>query len=103
MLVARAFKAVFRGVPDRFLSLVTKWLWRWLFVSPEGEVHRSGGAVLADLRAFCFARADQTIFYPDPLIMARRQGRREVFDRIANYLNLDEATVQNLMELDDGI
>lgn len=34
--------------------------------------------------------------------MARREGRREVFARIQYFLNLDENTVQKLMEIDDG-
>ena len=53
---------------------------------------------------FCFATADgrRPIFAPDPLVMARRLGRREAFDRIIKYLNLDEAQVQAIMEIDDG-
>lgn len=101
MLVAREFKAVFKGIPSLFLPLLTRWIWRWLFIGPDGKPHRAGEVVLADLRSFC--REDQpSNFHSDPQIMARREGRREVFKRIINYLNLDEATVQKLMELDDG-
>lgn len=73
-----------------------------LFHGDNGAIKRSGEQVLADLREFCFA-SRPTIFDKDPLVMARREGRREVFVRIVNYLNLDEATVQQLMEVDDGI
>lgn len=42
--------------------------------------------VLADLAKFC--RADTTTFHADPRIHAVLEGRREVFLRIANHLNL---------------
>jgi hypothetical protein len=77
--------------------------WRWLFGDDEGKLSVPGEYVLADLREFSFAGAHQTCFHNDPVVMARRLGRREVFDRIIHYLNLDEATVQTLMEIDDGI
>jgi hypothetical protein len=35
--------------------------------------------------------------------MARRQGRRDVWLRISNYLLLDEEQVNRLMEVDDGV
>lgn len=73
---------------------------KWLFLGDNGAVKRSGERVLADLRSFCFADRT-TIFDSDPIIMARREGRREVFVRIVNFLNLDEGTVQKLMELED--
>lgn len=76
--------------------------WKGLAHGENGALHRSAGHVLADLRGFCWADKP-TIFDNDPLVMARREGRREVFVRIANFLNLDEAKVQQLMELDDGI
>lgn len=73
-----------------------------LFRGDNGQLKRSAERVVADLRGFCHAGAP-TIFHTDPLVMARREGRREVFVRIINFLNLDEATVQQLMELDDGL
>lgn len=67
-----------------------------------GRPGRDAERVLADLRGFCCAdRA--TIFDSDHAVMARREGRREVFVRICNMLNLDEDAVQQLMEVDDGI
>lgn len=73
-----------------------------LFHAGDGAIGRTGEHVLADLRSFCFA-GGKTVFDKDPLMMARREGRREVFMRMQHFLNLDEATVQKLMELDDGI
>lgn len=71
-----------------------------LFKGDNGDLKRSGERVLADLRTFC-GWDRPSIFDTDPLIMARREGRREVFARIIRFLNLDEAVVQKLMELDD--
>lgn len=96
ILSSRHFKDLFARavVPKR-------WLYRWLFRGENGELRRVGEHVLADLRDFCLAdRA--TIFDPDVAVMARREGRREVFVRISNFLNLDEQQVQQLMEIDDG-
>lgn len=46
-----------------------------------------GQAVLADLARFC--RADQTTFHPDPRVHALMEGRREVWLRIKEHLDLD--------------
>ena len=45
-----------------------------------------GQAVLEDLAWFC--RADQTTFHPDPRVHALMEGRREVWLRIKEYLDL---------------
>ena len=42
--------------------------------------------VLADLAKFC--RANETTFHPDPRIHAALEGRREVWCRITQHLNL---------------
>lgn len=118
--VARAFKGVFRpGGPARIglriatvllLALIggvgsraaiRRWAYRTVFTGDGETVRIAANHVLADLRDFSFARS--SAFDPDPIIMARRQGRRDVWLRISNYLNLDEAQVQTLMEIDDGI
>ncbi len=46
-----------------------------------------GQAVLEDLAWFC--RADQTTFHPDPRVHALMEGRREVWLRIKEHLDLD--------------
>ena len=97
VLSSRHFKELFAW------AVPTSWLFRWLFRDGNGGMRRVGEHVLADLRGFCRARLGETIFDSDPLIMARREGRREVFMRIVYFLNLDEREVQQLMELDDGI
>lgn len=43
--------------------------------------------VLSDLRVFCYGT--KSAFNSDPLEMARREGRREVFMRIMNQLKVD--------------
>lgn len=43
-------------------------------------------AVLKDLAKFC--RAEQSAFHEDPRLHALIEGRREVWLRIQNYLNL---------------
>lgn len=68
---------------------------------PEGVIDRDREIVLADLRDLCFANS--TTFHADPMVAARRQGRREVWLRISQHLNLDEERVQKLVELDDGL
>lgn len=77
-----------------------RWAYRTAFTGDGDAIRIAAQHVLADLREFTFART--SAFDPDPIIMARRQGRRDVWLRISNYLNLDEAQVQKLMEIDDG-
>lgn len=45
-------------------------------------------AVLEDLAKFC--RAQESTFHADPRIAANLDGRREVWLRITNHLNLTE-------------
>lgn len=68
---------------------------------PGGTLSRDAEIVLADLREFTFARA--STFSSDPYIAARNAGRRDVFLRLQNYLQLDEDEVSSWMEVDDGI
>lgn len=100
-LISREVKWIFAWVPPVVRCWLIARLWRWLFKMSDGGLHRAGEIMLADLRDF--ARVGETIFDIEPLVMARRLGRREVVERIINYLQLDEATVQMLMEIDDGL
>ena len=50
--------------------------------------------VLADLAKFC--RAHDSTFHPDPRVHALAEGRREVWLRIQQYL---EMTAEELMQL----
>jgi hypothetical protein len=72
-----------------------------VFLINNGPVASSAEHVLADLRSFCHVERP-TIFDKDPIVMARREGRRETFVRIQRMLNLNEEQVQKLMEIDDG-
>lgn len=54
-------------------------------------------AVLKDLAEFC--RAHESTFHQDPRVHALQEGRREVWLRIANHLNLPS---QKLWELYTG-
>lgn len=96
IVVARHFKELFWYVAPR------RRIWRWLFLDDNGELRRCGEAALADLRQFGFL-GERDVFDPDPIVMARRVGRREMAMRIINYLNLDEGQVKQLMEADDGL
>lgn len=103
--VSRSFKDVFRpGGASRWLRwlmlvpALRAWSYRVVFTADGTVLRRTAEHVLADLRDFSFART--SAFDPDPIIMARRQGRRDVWLRISNYLTLDEAAVQHIMEID---
>lgn len=52
--------------------------------------------VLSDLRRFCYGTGGN--FHPDALEHARREGRREVWERIMSYLNASDEEIYNLVE-----
>lgn len=54
----------------------------------------SGERVLLDLSRFC--RANETTFNADPRVHAVLEGRREVFLRIAQHLNLPSEELYKL-------
>lgn len=58
----------------------------------------AGKRVLADLAAFCRARG--TTFHPDPQQQSFRAGRQDVWHRINGFINLDDATISKMKELD---
>lgn len=99
VLNARRYKDLFARafVPRR-------WIYNWLFRGENGELRRVGEHVLADLRSYADLNPNQFEgFQSDHAAMAYRAGKQAVVRRIFYYLNLDEETVQKLMELDDGI
>ena len=102
LLPAMSAPAWLRAIAALLTAIVgRRWAYRTAFTGDDGAMRIATQHVLADLRDFSFART--SAFDPDPIIMARRQGRRDVWLRITNYLNLDGAQVQKLMEIDDGI
>lgn len=71
--------------------------WRFLLLDENGvNINRQAKIALSDLREFCFAT--KTTFDSDALEMARRSGRKEVFDRIMTYLNVDYSKYYELEE-----
>ena len=62
----------------------------------------NGKDVLADLRTFCFATKPTIGIESDGISkaieMARKEGRREVFDRIVTFLKLDYDAIYELDE-----
>lgn len=60
------------------------------FTTPAGQM------VLADLAKFC--RATTTCYDPDPRKHAALEGRRDVFLRIANHMNLTPEQLYALVE-----
>lgn len=105
--ISRAMRELFIGPPERF----ARWLagrvllgpiLRWLFLAPDGQPHRAGEIVLAELRRRAGLNR-RSNFHADASVMAYREGQRALVQEIFNYLNLDEGAVRKLMEIDDGL
>lgn len=108
ILISREVKWLFGAVPERFAKaiagrLLFGVLLRWLFLGEDGRVHRAGEIVLAELRRLSGLNHRKSIFDPDPVTMAFREGKRTMLLELVSYLNLDEITVRKMMELDDGL
>lgn len=59
---------------------VRKRAYQLVFASPAGQ------EVMADFKKFC--RGDRTCFHPDARMHAALEGRREVWQRIQDHLEL---------------
>jgi len=70
------------SVLDEIRKLLNRrrWAYQATFRAPSAEL------VLRDLARFC--RANHTTFHSDPRLHAVLEGRREVWLRIANHLNM---------------
>lgn len=79
-----------------------EWSWRVLMRKEGGQLSDAANTVLADLRTFCYGT--KSIYSNDALMMARLEGRREVYMRIMNFLNIDYSKQLELEEdfQDDG-
>ena len=95
-MVERAYRYLARQ-----LAILRARHYQRLFLGADSVMSRDAEIVLADLRDFC--RAEQGAFSPDPYVNARNIGRREVFLRLTHHLNLNEAEVRKLMEMDSGL
>ncbi len=107
ILIAREVKWLFMAVPERFAKrLLGRFLLgpllRWLFLGEDGKPHRAGEIVLAELRRRT-GMDRYSIFDPNSRVHAYREGQRASMMMIFNLLHLDEAQVQKLMEVDDGL
>lgn len=100
--MARAYRDLFIRV-----AVPRRWLWRWLFIGANGQLSPVAEYVLADLRDFARLQPNQFdgLFHSDAQVMAYRAGKQAVVRRMFYFLNLDEAAVQELinMEVDDGL
>jgi hypothetical protein len=76
---ANAYKNIF-ATPTRAWKWQRRQAYRDLFAGPVGAI------VLQDLMKFC--RANETCFDLDPRIHAALEGRREIWNRIQNHLQL---------------
>jgi len=75
--------------------------YRRLFLDGDGKAHPTAEVVLADLKRFCRADTSTAVVSPvskaiDPLAMA--EGRREVWNRIQQYLHMADREITQLNE-----
>lgn len=94
------------------LDSLTKWrsflfrrrdAYRALFRTPGGELGPSADRVMRDLARFCYV--NRTTFkvslvtqQGDPYAMALAEGRREVFNWIAQQINLQPDEIERLAQ-----
>lgn len=77
--------------------------YRRMFLRDDGSLTPDGEVIMRDLRKFCRATTSTAMMSPirgavDPIAMAIAEGRREVFNRINEYLHLSDRTIHNLRE-----
>ena len=77
--------------------------YRRVFLDGDGNLGPEAKVVMDDLRRFCRASSSTAVVSPisktiDPLAMAMAEGRREVFNRIAAHLYVNEKQVFELNE-----
>jgi DNA-directed RNA polymerase subunit F len=79
------------------------------YTAESGELTLEGRSVLADLRKFAkLGSHKENAFLRDltgaldPLAMARIEGRREVVNRLIDFLELDPSEARAIVEVDNG-
>lgn len=77
--------------------------YRRVFLRDDGELNEDAKVIMTDLAKFCRARGSTAMVSPqtgsiDPIAMAMAEGRREVFNRINEYLHINDNILQNLRE-----
>jgi hypothetical protein len=79
------------------------------FLDENGVATNEGERVIADLRKFAKLGSHKEHAFLrdltgaiDPLSMARIEGRREVVNRLIDFLELEPTTVRAFVEVDNG-
>lgn len=70
--------------------------YRAVFRGQDQSLHEAAKTVLADLRVFC--HGTKSCFDSDPMLMAQKAARQEVFQRIMNFLEIDYSEFYRLEE-----
>lgn len=73
-----------------------QWAYRVLFNTDDERLNEAAKIVMADLRETC--HATKTSFSTEALEMARREGRREVFNHMMQFLKVDFEDYYELVE-----
>lgn len=73
---------------------------------PGDKLSSAAEVVLSDLRQFCRATVSTTVVSPvsgmvDPIASGQAEGRREVFNRIRQYLDISDADMYRLVNRDN--
>lgn len=93
----------------RRILITTSRCFKACFMGEDGRATYEGERAIADLRAFArmgHGPNDHAFLRDlsgkiDPISMARIEGRRETVSRIVRFLELDPATVQQFVEVDN--
>jgi len=89
------------------LLLRRRSIYRAVFLDDAGKLTDAGEAVLADLARFARVHTSTAVISPvtrmtDTHATMLAEGRREVFNRIKQYLNVSESQIYALMEREYG-
>lgn len=60
---------------------------------PNGQPNVSGRMALAHLRRLCYGEPGQTVFDADPLIMAAKASKLEIYKEIERYLTITNVEI----------
>ena len=85
------------------LMLGRRGAYRRALLDQDGKPTDAGALIIADLARFCRAQQSTVVVSPigktvDTHATMLAEGRREVFNRITYYLNLNEQQIYQLME-----
>lgn len=94
----------FREVARRLLG--RRQAYRALFCGEDGNLSPYGQRVLEDLARFCRVTRSTAVVSPvsrniDPYAMAMAEGRREVYLRISEAINMDVSKLMDLSAQND--